>query len=84
MKDAVCAVDKGTGGGGGQKGVGGAYSFVACLSHLTIDHASFRDGAPFLLQHLQHLGAHYGSSIYYIKIVCLSYPRPVSPSAATI
>ena len=37
---------------------GGAYSYVTRLSHLTIDHDPFRDGAPFLhLTHLQHLGA---------------------------
>ena len=26
--------------GGEERGTGGAYSFVACLSHLTIEHAS--------------------------------------------
>ena len=35
-------------------------------------------------RHLQHLGAHYAPSIYFIEIACLSYPRPVSPSADTI
>ena len=29
-------------------GDGEGYSFVVCLSLLTIDHASLRDGAPFL------------------------------------
>ena len=32
----------------GERG-GGKYSFLVCLSHLIIDHASFRDGAPLLL-----------------------------------
>ena len=74
--------------GRGGLGVGGAVSFVACLGHLTIDHARI----PFETEHrsysserhLQHSGAHYASSMYYMEIVCLSYPRPVSPSATTI
>ena len=36
-------------GGGMGRGGGGGYACVAGLRHLTIDHASFRDGAPFLL-----------------------------------
>ena len=30
------------------------------------------------------MGAHYSSSLYYIDNICISYPRPLSPSAATI
>ena len=33
------------GGGGG----GGVYPMFSCVRHFTIDHASLRDGAPFLL-----------------------------------
>ena len=29
--------------------MGGAYSFVDCLSHVTLAAHPFRDGAPFLL-----------------------------------
>ena len=65
---------------------GGAYSFVARLSHLTIDHAilSRRSTVPTPTRdtHLQHLGAHYASSICYMETVS-SYPRPVSPSGKT-
>ena len=41
--------------------LGGAYSFVACLGHLTIDHASLsrRSTVPTPNRNLQHLGAHY-------------------------
>ena len=37
------------------------YSLVACLSHLTIDHASLSipSTVPTPNRHLQHLGAHY-------------------------
>ena len=72
------------------KGVGAVrgwgYSFVACLSHVTIDHASLsrRSTVPTPNRHLQHLGAHYASSIYCMETVCLSSLRPVWPSAATI
>ena len=40
---------------------GVTYSFVACLSHLTIDHASLsrRSTVPTPDRHLQHLGAHF-------------------------
>ena len=42
---SVIAMEGGAGGGGR-----GAYSFVACLSHLTTDHAFLsRRSAPFLL-----------------------------------
>ena len=65
---------------------GGGYSFVACLSHLTIDHASLsrRSTVPTPNRHLRHLGAHYAFSIYYKKTVCLPYPVSVLPSVATI
>ena len=61
-------------------------TFVACLSNMTTDHASFsrRSSVPTPNRHLQHLGAHDASSIYYTGSVSLSYPCPVSPSAATI
>ena len=73
--------------GGCGSGVRGeACSFVACLSHLTIDHASLsrRGTAPTPNINLQHLGAHYASSIYYTEIVYLSYPLAISPSVAII
>lgn len=51
------------GGGGGDvmSGVGGGYSFVACLTHLTVDHASIwqRSTVPTRNTHVEHLGAHY-------------------------
>ena len=47
---------------------------------------SFRDGAPFLL--LTETPPTFGRSLRFfhvlIETVCLSYPRPVSSSAATI
>ena len=68
--------------------VGEAYSFVACLSRMTIDHASLarRSTVPTLKRHLQHVGI-----LPYIPYITqerftlyISYPRPVSPSVATI
>ena len=52
----------------GRAGAGG-YSFVACLSHLTMDHASRsgRSTVPTPNRHLQHWGAHCFFSIQYIK-----------------
>ena len=57
----------------GRRGGGEAYSFVACLSHLTIDHASLprRSTVPTPNRHLQQLGAHYASSTYHIEMVLL-------------
>ena len=55
-------------GAGGAEGSGGAYTFVACLRHLTTDHAflSRRSTAGTTLNiHLRHLGAQYGSSVDY-------------------
>ena len=45
-------------------GGGRAYSVVACLGHLTIDHASLarRSTVPTANRHLQHLGAQYAFS----------------------
>ena len=66
---------------------GGAYSFVACLGHLTIRHASLsrRTTVPTPNRDASNIWALIAlPSIYYIETVCLSYPRPVSPSAATI
>ena len=66
---------------------GGGYSFVACLSHLTIDYAflSRRSTVPTpQKRHLQHLGAHYVFSVCYIGTFCLSCPLAVSPSVPTI
>ena len=42
-------------------GGGGTYSFVACLSRVTIDHASLwrRSAVPSRNGHLKHLGAQY-------------------------
>lgn len=59
------------GGGSGGRGVGGgkggAYLCVACLSHLTIDHAPLwgRSTIPDPKRHLQRLGAHYTFSIFH-------------------
>ena len=52
----------------------GAYSFVACLSHLTIDHVSLsrRSTVTTPIRHLKRLGAHYAFPIHYIKAACLS------------
>ena len=67
---------------------GEGYSFVAYLDHSAINHAflSRRSTVPTPSRHFSdiYFGGHYASSIYYIETVCLSYPRPVSPSAATI
>ena len=71
-----------------RRGDGGAYSFVARLSHLTTDHASLsrRSIVPTPDRDIQHLGAHYVFAMYYFEVYvfCLSYPLPVSPSVATI
>ena len=62
-------------------GVWGGDSFVACLvGHLTIDHASLSRRStvptPDRGTDLQHLGAHYAFSMYYLKTVYLvSYPE---------
>ena len=67
-------------------GGGGAYSFVACLSHLTIGHASLsrRSTAPTPNRDTSNiLGAHYVFSLCSKGTFCLSYPLPVSPSVAT-
>ena len=60
-------------------GGGGGYSFVACLSHLTTDHASFsrRSTPPTATSYLQYSGAQCASSIYYNKCFCLSYHLPL-------
>ena len=77
-------------GEGGRVGTGRrgeAYSFVACLGHLTIDHASLSRWSTVPNPNRETsniMGAHYASSTHYTEAVCLSYPRPVSPSAATI
>ena len=69
-------LDLAVGGGRVQRGRGGgAYSFVACLSRLTIDHTSLsrRSTVPTPNRDTsKHLGAHNASSIYYIGIVCLA------------
>ena len=53
------------------RGGRGAYSFVACLSHLTIDHASphpFRDGA--------RVG---GNNCNALSVVCMATYRRRTP-----
>ena len=59
---------------------GGGYSLVACISHMTNDHASLSRWSTVPTHdrdtHLQHLGAHYAFPTYYIKNwVCLSCLR---------
>ena len=51
----------------------GSHSFVACLSHLTIGHASLprRSTVAAPNRHLQHLGAHYVLAVCFINIFCL-------------
>ena len=52
--------------GGRERGEGGAaYSFVACLSPLTIDHARQSAVPTPNRDTLQHLGAHYAFSMYH-------------------
>ena len=66
---------------------GGAYSFVACLSHLTIDYASLwrRSIVPTPNRDTSKIWALIALLPYTTyKLFVLSYPRPVSPSAATI
>ena len=77
-------------GGGGEWG--GAYSFVACLSRLSIGHASFsRDGALFLLVNgdtSNILGARYDSSAYLVFFFRffskMQSPFPLQPPVATM
>ena len=73
--------DAGEGSGGGM-----AYLFVACLSHLTIDHASLsrRSTVPTPNRDTSNVWALITLLPYITDTVCLSYPRPVSPPAATI
>ena len=64
----------------------GGVLIAACLSRLTIDHASQsrRSTVPTPNGDTSNAWALTTLfSIYYTKTVCLSYPRPVSPSAAT-
>ena len=65
---------------------GGGYSCVACLSHLTIDHAFLRDRAPFLffIETPPTFGRSFRCFHVLHKMVCLSYPLTVLPSVATI
>ena len=69
-----------------QAGRGEGTHFVACLSRLTVDHASLsrRGTVPTPTRDLQYLGADYVFFINYIETFCLFYPLPVSPSSATI
>ena len=59
-------------GGGEKRGRGGgdAYSFVACLSHLTVDHASHsrRRGGGGIVIHPRYV---------YACVVCAGDPRHV-------
>ena len=63
-----------------------ADSFVACLTHLTIDPASLsgRSTVPTPnREHVQHLGAHYVFGTHYIKpVLHASYPLPASAVCA--
>ena len=70
----------------GGVGWGGWYSYFARLGYLTIDHASLsrRSTVPTPNRDASNIWALITSSIHYIETVCLSYPRPVSPSAATM
>ena len=64
-------------------GVWGAYSFAACLSRLTIDHASVSRRSTGLIPNrdTSNVWALITLfSIYYMNTVCLSYPRPGFPS----
>ena len=77
------------GGGGLGEGPGGrACSIVACLSHLTIDHAYFsrRSTFPTLVGTPPTLRrcAQYVYSMCYIMTFCLSFLLPGCPSAAII
>ena len=73
-----------TGSPAGALALWGGYSFVARLSHLTIEHASLsrRSTVPTPTRHLQHLDAPYVFSIRYIESFWSSYPLTVSPSVA--
>ena len=63
LRDEAIAHDFYSGGRGGASG-GGASSFVACHSHLTIDLPSlFRSGAPFLLLILIETPPTFGRSL---------------------
>ena len=66
-------------GAGGISGHVGAYSFVACLSHLTIDHASLsrQSTTPTPARHLQHLGAHY---VFFFHILHRNFSITLSLS----
>ena len=66
---------------------GGGTHLLLALAIWPLTTHPFRDGAPFLL--LIETPPTFGRSlrffhIYYIENACLSYPRPASPSAATI
>ena len=68
----------------GAQGVGGGGAYLLCCLPWSFGHRLFRDGAPFLL--LIETPLTFGRSfcffhILHIEAVCLSYPRPVSPSA---
>ena len=61
---------------------------VACLSHLTVDNASLsrQSTVPTPNRDTSNVWAlnTLFPCMYYTKTVCLSYPRPVSLSVATI
>ena len=58
---------------------GGGYSFVACLSHLTIDHASLsrRSTVPTPIRDLHHLGAH---DVFFPYVTLETFWFILSPS----
>ena len=60
---------------------GGAYSFVACLSHMTINHA-VRDGAPFLL--LIETPPTFGRSLRFFHTLHKNCSLILSPSCFAV
>ena len=65
---------------------GEAYSFVACLHHSTIDHASLsrRGAVPTSNRETSNIWALITFFPYVTKTFCLRYPLPVSHFVATM
>ena len=62
--------------------MGGGYSFVSCLSHLTIDHAFLSDGAPFLL--LIESLLRFGRSLRPFHLLHRNFLHILSPSCFAV
>ena len=68
---------------GGRRGGGGGTHFTACISHVTIDHHLFGNGAPFLL--LKGTPSTVGRSLRFFHILQKKHSLlSLSPSSSAV